>query len=159
MASFDNRAVAASIAAAIGDFLVAATIQLAVFVAEENNAGAVPAPIDTGELRASLRATVGGFSSEQPNTEGPFTNVSAAEIRQAAQLGALSPGDLFGLTWIADHAVIIEGGRRADKNGRMIGSNQAPDGWVDPLGIDAATAKMDTWKHRPSAETPASAGA
>ncbi len=160
MASFDNRLVAAQIASDVGDFLVAGTVQLAWFVVDANNQGAVPAPIDTGELRASVRPTVGTPSTEEPDTDGPFQNLTEAELRQAAQLGALSPGDTFWLSWIAGHAVIIAGGRRADKNGRMIGSLQAPtESWIDPFGLDEALSRMDQWKFQPNTESPASAGA
>jgi len=130
--SFDNRKVAAQIASSIGDFLVAGATQLAWFVVDANNSGSVPAPIDTGELRASVRPTVGTPSDEEPDTQGPFQNLTEAELRQAVQLGAMSPGDTLWLSWIARHATIIAGGRRPDRNGPMIGSNQAPT----PSSID-----------------------
>lgn len=148
MASRDNRQVAAAMAAEMGDFLLAGAIQLAVNVVEANNSGQVPAPIDTGELRASVRPTVGTPSNEAPDKSGSYSNVTEAEVRQAITFGAPSPGDTIWLTWIAAHAVIIAGGRRPDRNGRMIGSLQAPnESWVDPYCLDEALSKLDGWKY------------
>jgi hypothetical protein len=134
--------------AAVHDFVIAGALAFARGVLELNNAGgdgAPPAPIDTRELRSSVRATVGSPSNESSGG-GPYRVRRAGMINRAAQLGGFAVGDTFYLTWTAKHANIIEGGRRMGSHGRMLGSLQAPDGWVWPA-VEVMLVRMDTWRH------------
>ncbi|HAX82095.1 MAG TPA: hypothetical protein DCY40_05975 [Actinobacteria bacterium] len=102
------------------------------------------APVATGQLKGSLRLTRNQPSAEEP-VERPFYPVMGdAEVD--AVMGEFELGDSLHLRWIAKHANIIEGGRRPDKRGRMIGSEQAPDGFVH-LGRDEALEQMDRWRY------------
>lgn len=99
-----------------------------------------------GELRGSLRVTLNGFSQEESPSQPFYPLFGEAEVDAA--LVDFQLGDLIGMAWIARHANIIQGGRRPDRHGRMIGSEQRPDGWVH-LARDEALSQMDRW--RPSA--------
>ena len=144
-----NAATMAAMSAEVDAFGVAAVIATAQTVVEYNNQGgpgAPPAPIDTGELRGSVRLTIGTPSSESPDSP-PFSLVTYADIARAFQLGGFSLGDPVILSWIAEHAAIIDGGRRMGSRG-MLGSEQAPDGWVEQ-DAEAAAATMRSWKFNP----------
>lgn len=101
------------------------------------------APVASGEARGSLRLTLDQPSTEEP-VERPFYPVMGdAEVD--ALFSDFTLGDSVHLRWIARHANILEGGRRPDKRGRMIGSEQAPDGFVH-LGRDEAISRMERWR-------------
>ena len=126
---------------------VAAAIAFGVGMVELTNTGgdgAPPAPIDTGELRSSPRATINSPSTE--TSSRPYSLVQGSDVRRAAQLGGMTLGDNHYITWIAAHANIIEGGRRIGSHGRMLGSEQAPDGWVWP-GVEVMSLRMDSWRY------------
>lgn len=99
------------------------------------------APVDTGELRGSVRVTVGAPSVEEPRqrTFYPIPDDAAVD----AALVGYTLGDIIWLTWIAEHAASIDAGRRV-VGGRTYGSLQAPDGFVD-LGIQESIAQMERW--------------
>lgn len=84
-------------------------------------------PVDTGELIGSARVTLNMPSRDA--SARPYIPLTGKEIRKSAQLLGMSIGDSLVLTWVAGHALIIEGGRRPDRRGRMIGSEQAPRGF------------------------------
>lgn len=87
-------------------------------------------PVATGELRSSAVVSKNGTvaSRRKRGRVGRLPTRSLIEI----DLRALRPklGDTLSASWIAKHANIIEGGRRRDRNGRMIGSTQARRGFV-----------------------------
>lgn len=116
-------------------------------LSNQGGEGAPPAPIDTGELRGSPRVTINSPSTETSKETGPFPLFLVADLNRAVQLGGFGLGDILWLTWIARHANIIEGGRRMGSHGRMIGSEQAPDGWVWP-GVETQVSRMDRWSYR-----------
>lgn len=136
----------------IDRFIVAAATKVAVDIVMLNNdggSGAVPAPKDTGQLRGSPRVTINESSSEQgerrPSRAKSYPLTGASDVRKAVQLGGMEMGDTLWISWIAPYANIIDGGRRPDKNGRMIGSEQAPDGWV-AKGIEVAIERLQEWE-------------
>lgn len=136
-------------AAANEAFVVAGALHFMRGVLELSNAGgegAPPAPIDTGELRGSPRVTVNSPSREQSPKSGPYPLFAVADLNRAVQLGGFGLGDILWASWIARHANIIEGGRRMGSHGRMIGSEQAPDGWVWP-GVETQLSRMDRWSY------------
>lgn len=140
------------------DFVVAGTAFLAAQIVDANNNGtdgAPPAPKDTGNLRGSVRVTAGTPSTEEgerrPKHGGDYPLTTETDIRRAMQLAGFSLGDTLWERWIAPYGNIIEAGRTVDKNGRAIGSEQAPDGWVH-LGIDVALARLASWKWDGDAE-------
>jgi hypothetical protein len=146
-----NEAIMRDAANAVEQFVIAGASFLIEQIVELNNEGgdgAPPAPVDTRQLRGSLRITVGEPSSEQgerrPVRGGAYPLTSARDARRSLQLAGLTVGDVIWGRWIAPYANIIEEGRRPDRNGRMIGSEQAPDGWVH-LGIDVAVARLSHW--------------
>lgn len=150
MTTTRNQVEMARMRAEIDRFVLAGALHFARGVLELNNAGgggAPPAPIDTGELRGSPRVTVGHPSNEGPDSP-PFRLTAVADLNRAAQLGGFAVGDTLYITWVAAHANIIEGGRRLGSHGRMLGSLQAPDGWVWP-GVEVMLVRMDTWRHEP----------
>lgn len=131
-------------------FLLAATVEFAAGVVELSNRGgdgAPPAPIDRGELRGSVRVTARAPSSEESPPRGPYPLTTEADVRRAVQLGGLGVRDVLWIRFIAAHANIIEGGRRVGSHGRMIGSEQAPDGWLWP-GVEVQLVRMDRWSFR-----------
>lgn len=96
-----------------------------------------------GELRGSLRVTLDSPSTEEP-TPRPYHPIPGdAEVDAA--LASWSLGRPIWFRWIAGHAHIIEGGRRPSSRGFMIGSDQAPDGFVW-LARDEALADLDGWR-------------
>ena len=132
-------------ATAIERFAVAGSIAYVQGVVETTNeggGGAPPAPIDSGELRGSPRLTVNSPSSEV--SAPPFALVKPSDIARAVQLGGFTLGDLLLLLFIAAHANIIEGGRRLGEDGRMLGSEQAPDGFLWP----AIETQQSRWRYR-----------
>lgn len=86
-------------------------------------------PVDTRELLGSARVTINKPSTDQSSE--PYIPLTEGDIRRAAQIGGMSIGDSLVTTWVARHALIAEGGRRVGSKGWMIGSEQAPDGYVD----------------------------
>jgi hypothetical protein len=112
----------------------------------EGGDGAPPAPIDKGELRGSPRVTTGAPSQEQSSETPPYPLTRPSDVARAVQLGGFDLGDTLYVTWIAAHAAIIEGGRRRDKRGRMIGSEQAPDGFLWPA-VETQLSRMDRWRY------------
>jgi len=149
-----NQEIMLRAASSVENFVLAGTIQLGVEIVNANNLGmdgAPPAPIDTGNLRGSLEISVGvpnadeGISNPRQHG-GPFPLTTEADVRRAVQLGGFQIGDTLWERWTAPYANIIEKGRTVDKNGRPIGSEQAPDGWVH-LGIDVAVARMAHWRY------------
>jgi hypothetical protein len=104
------------------------------------------APVDTGELRGSLRFTVGEPSTEQPQ-KGRRFHAAAGAVEVDQSLESFRLGMLIWGRIISRHALIIEGGRRKDKRGRDIGSLRAPDGYVW-LAIDETGSVMRRWKFR-----------
>ena len=85
-------------------------------------------PVDTREARGGWR-----FGT-QPTSEVPpkaafYSILGALEVDQVLILWR--PG--VALFWWNNvlHLLILAGGRRPDRNGRMIGSIQAPDGWIE----------------------------
>jgi hypothetical protein len=136
----------------VEEFVIAGTAFLGAQIVELNNVGgdgAPPAPKDTGNLRGSVRLTVGTPSAEEgvarPARGGSYPLTTEKDVRRAMQLGGFSIGDTLWERWIAPYASIIEAGRTVDKNGRPIGSEQAPEGWVNK-GIDVALARLANWK-------------
>ncbi len=100
-------------------------------------------PVDSGENRGSLRITLGRPSTEQPKERSFYPVPGAAEVDAA--LKDFEIGEVVWNAWIARHANILEGGRRASSRGWMIGSDQAPDGFLH-LARDEALSKLDRWK-------------
>lgn len=134
----------------VESFVIAGAIEFARGVVELNNEGgdsAPPAPIDTGELRGSVRITIGQTSAEQSSESPPYPLTRPSDVARAVQLGGFDLGDTLYETWIAAHATIIELGRQRDKNGRMIGSEQAPDGWLWPA-VETQLSRMDSWRYK-----------
>lgn len=123
-----------------------ALVQDVVRITNEGGDGAPPAAIDTGELRGSPRVTINAPSAETSDGPGPLT--SPSDVSRAVQLGGFAIGDTIFARWIADHANIIEGGRRASATGGMIGSEQNPDGFLQPA-IDVGVSRMDRWRYDP----------
>lgn len=99
--------------------------------------------VDTNEQRASVRVTINTPSSEVPVERTFYPLPGDAEIDAAHADFRL--GDTIWHKWIAEHANILEGGRRPDRHGRMIGSEQTPDGAVH-LARDRALSRMDRWR-------------
>lgn len=149
-----NREIMLRAAESVEDFVVAGVIQLGVGIVNANNLGmdgAPAAPFDTGNLRGSVEVTVNTPNADEgirnPRQHGgPFPLTTEADVRRGVQLGGFQLGDTLWERWTAPYAHIIDQGRTVDKNGRPIGSEQAPDGWVD-LGIDAAVASMAHWRY------------
>jgi hypothetical protein len=101
-----------------------------------------------GELRGSLRITLNNPTTEKPpeRSNARFHPIiGAVEVDQALQ--GLQLGQVIWLVWIARHALIIEGGRRQDKNGRMIGSLRNPVGFLW-LAIDETGSIMRRYRPR-----------
>jgi hypothetical protein len=88
------------------------------------------APVATGELQSSLAVSLNHklISRKKKGRRGRV--LSRGNVQ--ADLRALRPklGDEVMANWLARHANIIEGGRRKDRRGRIIGSQQAPKGFV-----------------------------
>lgn len=127
-------------------FIVAAVeeiMQQIVRLTSRRGERAPGAPKDTGELRGSVRVTVGAVSEESPVKTAFYPIIGEDEVRAA--LASYQPGDVVWGRWIAKHAAIIEGGRRLSKRGFMIGSVQAPDGFLW-IAIDEAWSIMARWK-------------
>lgn len=127
-------------------FIVAAVeeiVQQIIRLASAAGERAPGAPKDTGELRGSPRVTVGAVSEEQPVKAAFYPIIGEDEVRAA--LASYAPGDIVWSRWIARHAAIIEGGRRLSKRGFMIGSIQAPDGFLW-IAIDETWSIMARWK-------------
>lgn len=150
-----NEALMRRAAAEVDQFVVGAAAYFIEQVVTLNNEGgdsAPPAPIDTQNLRGSLRVTVGSPSGEageaRPYHGGSYPLTRPAEARRVLQLGGFNLGDVVWARWIAPYANIIDGGRRTDRNGRPIGSLQAPDGWV-AQGIAVALLRLSRWRYRP----------
>lgn len=133
-------------------FVLAGAAQLAEDLVDVNNRGgdgAPAAPKDTGNLRGSLRLTVGTPSGEvgeaRPKRATAYPLTTGRDARRAIQLGGFAIGDVLWFRWIAPYANIIDAGRGVDQNGRPIGSEQAPDGWVEQ-GADVAIARLTRWR-------------
>lgn len=98
-------------------------------------------PVDTGEARGSWRF---GFKAifTLARKAAFHTILGAVEVDKV--LRRWVPGKA--LVWwnVAFHAIILAGGRRPDRNGRMIGSIQAPDGWIEQ-SENEARAHMRGW--------------
>lgn len=155
MIAGSNTATMRRAAAQVEQFVIAGAAYVMEQLVELNNEGgdnAPPAPIDTQNLRGSLRITVGTPSREKgearPVRGGDYPLTTRREARMAIQNGGFAVGDTLWARWTAPYANIIDGGRRPDKNGRMIGSEQAPDGWVEQ-GAEAAMVRLQHWKWRP----------
>lgn len=142
-------------AAHVEQFVIAGAAHFMEQLVELNNEGgdgAPPAPIDTGNLRGSMRVTVASPSREKGvarpvrGEDYPLTN--RRDARQAIQLGGFKVGDTLWARWIAPYANIIDGGRRPSSRGWMIGSNQAPEGWVEQCA-EVALARLQHWTWRP----------
>lgn len=91
------------------------------------------APVKTGELKTSM-----AFSLNNKVMSRTKRGRRGAILRKGqivSKLRALRPriGDTPTANWIARHANIIDGGRRKDRRGRFIGSEDAPRGFVKPL--------------------------
>lgn len=145
-------------AARLEQFVVAGTAFLGSTIVQLNNVGgegAPPAPKATGNLRGSVRVTVGSPSTEEgvarPTHGSSYPLTTEKDVRRAMQLAGFSVGDVLWERWIAPYAAIIEGGRTVDKNGRPIGSEQAPDGWINK-DIDVALARLGNWRWDGDAE-------
>lgn len=151
-----NEAEMARLVAGIESFVTAGIVAFAQEMVELNNEGgdgAPPAPIDRGELRGSPRITVNAPSEEDSPEDGPWPLLRHVDVARMVQVQGFSPlrGDALYVTWIADHASIIEGGRRLGSHGRMLGSEQAPRGWIG-LGIQVAAVRMEGWRYRRGSE-------
>lgn len=132
----------------VESFVVAGAVNFMQGVIELNNEGgegAPAAPKDTGELRSSPRVTVNEPSREESSGPGPL--LTSAEVARSVQLGGFDIGDILYATWLARHANIIEGGRRLGRHGKMLGSEQAPKGWVWPA-IETQMSRQDRWRFR-----------
>ena len=143
-----NEMAMIKLAASIDSFVIQGALEFASGVLElsnEGGEGAPAAPIDTGELRGSPDVTFNVKSTEISDGNPPFPLTTVAELRRAAQLAGFDVGDVLWIRWTAKHAEINEGGRRLGSHGRMIGSEQAPDGWVEP-GIQTMSSRMDRWR-------------
>ncbi len=138
-------------AAEVEAFATAAAIAFLQFVVEINNeggGGAPPAPIDKGELRGSPRVTLNSPSSEGPD-EAPFGLVTHADVARSIQLQGFSLADVIFLTWVAEHAAVIDAGRKVGSDGVLRGSLQAPQGWV-AQDADVAAGMMAGWVYDPT---------
>ncbi len=134
----------------VDDFSISGLMFVTQQVVELNNrggGGAPPAPIDTGELRGSPRITFNAPSSEGPDLP-PFSLVTHADVARSFQLQGFTLGDLIFVTWLAEHAAVIDAGRRVGSDGVMHGSLQAPDGWVEQ-DAEVAGSRLRQWKFRP----------
>lgn len=143
-----NAALGERFKADLRHFVVAGAVHFVQEVVRRNNEGgegAPAAPVDKHELRGSPVVTINQPSTDSPGTP-PLPLLLPADVARAVQLGGFSLGDILWVKWLAEHALIIEGGRRRASNGRMIGSPQAPDGWVYP-GIESTMSAMDRWKY------------
>lgn len=147
----------ARMAAGVEAFVQAGAIHFVQGVVQLNNeggGGAPPAPVDKHELRGSPRVTINSPSRERPAAP-PLALLTHADVARSIQLGGFDLGDVIWVAWIAEHANIIEPGRRPDRTGRMIGSLQAPDGWVWPA-IETMLVRIRRWRYQPTAaELPA----
>lgn len=146
-----NRAQMARLAHAIENFAeegVRQTVRTLGRTVTTREGQAPGAPVDTGELRGSIRFTLNTPSTEKPNPGRRHHPIpGAVEFDRSIEgfrLGMVIWGKL-----LARHALIIEGGRRKDKNGREIGSTRAPDGYLW-LAIDETGSIMRRWKYRGS---------
>jgi hypothetical protein len=150
--STENRAIMEQAVAHVEQFVLAGAAYAAEQLVELNNSGgdgAPPAPKNTGNLRGSLRLTVNTPSAEvgvsRPSRGGSYPLTTSRDARRAIQLGGFQIGDVLWFRWIAPYANIIDLGRGVDKNGRPIGSDQAPDGWVQP-DVDVTVARLSRWR-------------
>ena len=141
-----NAQVARRIIYEMHEFCAAGAKAVVNSIIEINNAGAAgspPAPVDKHELRGSPRITLGSPSSEK-SIKG-----TSHRLRNRADVDAAFSGFRLGtkiwIKWIAKHANIIEDGRRLSRTGRMIGSKQAPEGWVRQA-IAVTKVRMRRWK-------------
>lgn len=91
---------------------------------------------DTGELRGSLRIQLNGYSSEEPAPRTFYPILGDAETD--AVTAGMKLGDWVGYRWIADHAAVIEDGRKVKSNGVLGGSIQNPEGFVGPAANEVA---------------------
>lgn len=138
-------------ASGIGAFVEGGAIFFVQGVVKLNNeggGGAPPAPVDKHELRGSPRVTINSPSRGRPGTP-PLALLSHADVARSIQIGGFELGDVIWTMWIAEHAKIIEEGRRPDSTGRMIGSNQAPDGWVLPA-FETMLSRIRRWQYTPT---------
>ena len=85
-------------------------------------------PVQTGEARGGWR--IGKRAVRQSTTKAAFYAVLDAVVVDAF-MKTWAPGDP--VVWWNNvlHLAILAGGRRPDRNGRMIGSVQAEDGWIE----------------------------
>lgn len=100
-------------------------------------------PVDTGQARGNVVVTVGVPTIREP-VELPFYPVPGDPMVDAA-LAGLDPGKPVFVTWTARHAAILEGGRRVGPSGRILGSLQAPDGFLR-LSLEETARGMHTWR-------------
>ena len=98
-------------------------------------------PVEFGEALGGWRFGKGP-DSNVPRQAAFYPILGAVEVDGV--LISWNPGDQ--LVWWNNvpHAVILAGGRRPDRNGRMIGSIQAPDGWIEQSETEAR-AHMRGW--------------
>ena len=102
-------------------------------------------PIDTRQAISGGRVTRNGPSTHKPaKGEGSYSTAGKTEVKTALA-GLVLNDTLFWRNNVA-HASILEGGRRFSPTlGRMIGSEQAPDGFLRPA-IEESEQRMKAWK-------------
>lgn len=103
-------------------------------------------PVKTGHARARYAVGVGSLPPGFPE-KTTQASYSAPDPRQVAESGmrGFKPGDSAFLTDIAGHSLIIALGRRRGPSGRMLGSLQAPDPYIES-SVEAASRRMVNWR-------------
>ena len=116
-------------------------------LAKENAVAAVveelqeATPVDKRHAKASYTVELGALASGFPQKSNAKSHsVPAARGLAIAGMSGGDIGDDVAVGNVAGHSAIIAGGRRPDSNGRMIGSEQAPDPYI-PKSISKAIAK------------------
>lgn len=106
-------------------------------------------PVATGFHRSGGRARLNGAPTFRAVEGRPFYPVPGTDQIDRA-LAGLKLGDVIHWRNRGRAAGVLEGGRRfSTRLGRMVGSNQAPDGFLH-LAIDEAGQRLRRWRFTPS---------
>ena len=104
-------------------------------------------PVDTGEARSGGRVALNADPSFRPPDEAPFYPIMGDDEIDAA-LAGMQLGDAIHWRNRVPYSGVLEGGRRfSSALGRMVGSNQAPDGFLGH-SIDEAKVRIEDWEYR-----------
>lgn len=100
-------------------------------------------PVDTHEAESGGRVGLNSAPTFKPAKNSTYSKLMPEDISR--ELDSMRLGDTIHWVNNVDHASILEGGRRySAKAGRMIGSEQAPDGFLN-LSVEEASDRLKNW--------------